>query len=139
MANFNKVILVGNLTRDPEKRYTSDNTPVTNFSLAVNRRYRQSDQDREETLFIDIVVWQRLAETCAEYLSKGRSVLVEGRLVLSKWETREGQRRSKIEVYADNVQFLGGRDDASRGGEPNSSEPSNDPDSNEPPDDDIPF
>ena len=118
MANYNRVILVGNLTRDPEKRYTANGVPVTNFSLAVNRRYRQGESEREETLFIDIVTWQRLAETCAEYLGKGRPVLVEGRLVQRKWETEDGQRRSKIEVNADLVQFLGSRDEASgaRGG-----------------------
>lgn len=136
MAFFNKVILVGNLTRDPESRYTASGVPVTNFALAVNRRYRSGDEDREETLFIDVVTWHRLAENCAKYLGKGRSALVEGRLVQRKWETDDGQKRSKIEVHADTVQFLGGRSD---GGSGSGGGGSRGDDYGPPPDDDIPF
>jgi single-strand DNA-binding protein len=110
MANFNKVILLGNLTRDPELRYTPNNAPVCSFDLAVNRSYTtQAGERREEVCFITIVAWGKQAETCAEYLSKGRPALVEGRLTQRSWETPEGQKRSKHEVVADRVQFLGGR------------------------------
>lgn len=110
MANFNKVILVGNLTRDPELRYTPTNRAVVNLGLAVNRTYATADGDRrEETDFFRVVVWGRQAETCNQYLSKGRSVLVEGRLQSRSWETEDGQKRNTVEVVAERVQFLGGR------------------------------
>ncbi len=110
MANFNKVILLGNLTRDPELRYTASNAPVCSFDLAVNRSYTtQAGERRDEVCYITIVAWGKQAETCAEYLGKGRSALVEGRLSLRSWETPDGQKRSKHEVVADRVQFLGGR------------------------------
>lgn len=107
MANFNKVFLMGNLTRDPELRYTASGSPVTSLGLAVNRKYKQGDEMKEETCFVDITVWGRLGETCSEYLSKGKPVFVEGRLNYRSWETEEGQKRSKLEVVASNVQFLG--------------------------------
>lgn len=109
MANYNKVILMGNLTRDPELRYTPAGKAVANFSIAVNRRYRTDDQVREETDFFDIVVFGKQAENCSEYLSKGRPVLVDGRLQQRRWETDDGQKRSKVEVVAMTVQFLGSR------------------------------
>lgn len=109
MASYNRVILMGNLTRDPELRYTSGGTAVANFSLAVNRRFKTDDEVREEVDFFDIVVWGKQAENCSEYLSKGRPVLVEGRLQQNRWETSEGQKRSKVEVVANTVQFLGSR------------------------------
>jgi single-strand DNA-binding protein len=110
MANFNRVILMGNLTRDPELRYTPSGAPVCNFDLAVNRSYTtQAGERRDEVCFITIVTWGKQAETCAEYLNKGRTALVEGRLTQRSWETPEGQKRSKHEVVADRVQFLGGR------------------------------
>lgn len=110
MANFNKVILLGNLTRDPELRYTPNNAPVCSFDLAVNRSFTtQAGERRDEVCYITIVTWGKQAETCAEYLSKGRPALVEGRLTQRSWETPEGQKRSKHEVVADRVQFLGGR------------------------------
>lgn len=109
MANFNRVILAGNLTRDPELRYTPSGKAVTSFGLAVNNRYRVGDEWKEDTCFVDITVWGKQAENCAEYLNKGRNALVEGRLNYRTWETDEGQRRSKLEVVALNVQFLGGR------------------------------
>ncbi len=100
---------MGNLTRDPELRYTPGGTAVANFGIAVNRRYKTEDEVREEVDFFDIVVWGKQAENCSEYLSKGRSVLVEGRLQQNRWETSEGQKRSKVEVVANTVQFLGSR------------------------------
>ena len=137
MPSFNKVILVGNLTRDPELRYTGGGVPVANFSIAINRRYRQNEEQREETVFVDIVVFQKQAENCAQYLSKGRSVLVEGRLVQRSWTTDEGQKRNKIEVLAQNVQFLGQAGGGRGKGEdvPAEGAPEHDVDSG----DDIPF
>jgi len=109
MVNFNRVILAGNLTRDPELRYTPNGRAVASFGLAVNNRYKVGDEWRQDPCFVDITVWGKQAENCSEYLSKGRSVLVEGRLNYRTWETEEGQKRSKLEVVALNVQFLGGR------------------------------
>jgi single-strand DNA-binding protein len=103
---FNKVILVGNLTRDPELRYTPQGTTVCNFGLAVNRRYKQGDETKEEVTFINIVVFGRQADTSGQYLSKGSPVLIEGRLRENRWETEEGQKRSRHEVIAENVRFL---------------------------------
>jgi single-strand DNA-binding protein len=106
MASLNKVILLGNLTRDPELRYTPSGTPVASFGLAINRRYRQGDEWKDEVCFIDIVAFGRQAETVGEYLSKGRLALVEGRLRWRSWESEGGQKRSKHEVIADLVQFM---------------------------------
>ena len=105
---INKVFLAGNLTRDPELRYMPSGMPVANLRLAVNRRYRsKSGEEAEETCFIDVVVYGKMAEVCNEYLSKGRNILVEGRLRLDTWETDAG-KRSKHVVVADNITFLGG-------------------------------
>ncbi|MEW6618305.1 MAG: single-stranded DNA-binding protein [bacterium] len=109
MANYNRVIIAGNLTRDPELRYIPSGQPVANFTVAINRSYiTQAGERREETSFIPVVVWRKQAETCNQYLSKGSPVLVEGRLQQRSWETQEGQKRSIIEVVADRVVFLGG-------------------------------
>jgi single-strand DNA-binding protein len=106
MVTFNRVILAGNLVRDPEIRYLPSGLSVTSFGIAVNSRYKQNNELKEEVSFFDIVVFGKLGENCAEYLSKGRPVLVEGRLRQRRWEA-EGAKRSKIEVVADGVQFLG--------------------------------
>jgi len=107
MANLNTVLLIGNLTKDPEVRYTPSGKAVGDLRLAVNRRYRTSDgEDRDETCYIDIVVWGRQAETCGEYLRKGSAILTEGRLQYDEWE-RDGQKHSRIRVVAHRVQFLG--------------------------------
>ncbi len=107
MAGYNKVILMGNLTRDPELRHTGNGASVATIGLATNRRYTtQAGDIREETLFIDVVAWQKQAETSAEYLKKGRLVLVEGRLALRSWEDEDGRKHSKHEVIADRIQFL---------------------------------
>ena len=134
MASFNRVILMGNLTRDPELRYTPGGTAVANLGIAVNRRYKAQDQVKEETDFFDIVVFGKQAENCGEYLKKGRPILVEGRLQQRRWETDEGQKRSKVEVVALSVQFLGGRGEGQRG-------PAGGGDEVEPPmeESDIPF
>ena len=112
MAGFNKVILLGNLTRNPELRYTPNGTPVASLGLAVSRRYKQGDELKEEVCFVDIVVFGKQAEHCGQYLSKGNGIIVDGRLQQRRWETEDGQKRSKVEVLANDVTFLD-----SRGGE----------------------
>jgi len=108
-ASLNKVILIGNLTADPELRYTPSGTARTRFSIAVNRQYKDSSgQLQEETTFVPIVAWGNQAENCANYLSKGRSVAVEGRLRIDSFENAEGERKKVVEVVAQSVQFLGG-------------------------------
>jgi single-strand DNA-binding protein len=107
MASLNRVLLIGNLTRDPELRYIPSGSAVATFTLAVNRVYNtQSGEKKEQTSFLRIVVWGRRAEVCGEYLSKGSPVFVEGRLQSREWESQDGQKRSTVEVVADNVQFL---------------------------------
>ncbi|MBM4144099.1 MAG: single-stranded DNA-binding protein [Lentisphaerae bacterium] len=109
MASLNKVFLAGNLTRDPEVRYTPSGTAVSDLGMAVNRKFRSANgEDREETCFVTVVVWARQAETCGQYLRKGSPILVEGRLQYDEWE-REGQKQSRLRVVAERVQFLGGR------------------------------
>jgi single-strand DNA-binding protein len=109
MANYNKVLLIGNLTRDPEVRYTPKGTAVANLGLAVNRAWTaENGEQREEVTFVDIEVWGRQAETAGQYLSKGRPVFIEGRLKLDTWDDKDsGQKRSKLKVVAERVQFLG--------------------------------
>lgn len=109
MGNFNKAILMGNLTKDPELRYTAGGTAICNLGLAINRKYTQNNEQKEEVCFVTISVWSKQAENCAEYLSKGSSVLVEGRLRQNNWETESGQKRSQLEVVAESVQFLSKR------------------------------
>ena len=119
MASFNKVILVGNLTRDPEVKYTTGGTAVTEIGLAVNRTWfdKQSNQRKEEVTFVDITLWGRTAEIAGEYLSKGRSVLIEGRLQLDSWEDKaSGQKRSKLKVIGENMTMLGARGEGGQGG-----------------------
>jgi len=103
---FNKVILIGNLTRDPELRYTPQGTSVCNFGIAVNRRYKQGDEVKDEVTFINVVVFGKQADTCGQYLNKGSAVLIEGRLQERRWETEDGQKRSRHEVVAQSVRFL---------------------------------
>ncbi len=112
MASFNKVMLMGNLTRDPELRYTSNGSAVTSFGLAVNRKFKQGDEWKDDVCFVDITVWGKQGENCAEYLSKGRPAFIEGFLKFSTWES-DGQKRNKLEVVANTVQFLGSRGDSS--------------------------
>ena len=107
MISLNRVLLIGNLTKDPELRYTPSGTAVANLRLAVNSSFKdQSGQRKEETCFVTIVVWSKQAETCNQYLKKGRAVFIEGRLLYRSWEA-EGKTRSTMEVRADRVQFLG--------------------------------
>ncbi len=108
MASFNKVLLIGNLTKDPELRYTPQGTAVVNLRLAINRKFRDKNQElKEEVCFVTAVVWNKQAETCNQYLHKGSPVLVEGRLQSRSWEDASGQKRSVLEVRAERVQFLG--------------------------------
>ena len=108
MANLNKVFLIGNLTRDPELRYTPGGTAVANLGIAVNRRFKDSSGElKEEVCFLTVTVWDKQAEACCQYLKKGRPVFVEGVLQSRFWETGDGQKRSAIDVRAERVQFLG--------------------------------
>src|SRR5215212_4050304 len=118
MASFNKVILLGNLTRDPEIKYTPKGTAIANIGLAVNRVYSNEQGEKiEETTFIDVELWGRTAEIAQEYLRKGRPVLIEGRLKLDQWDDKQtGQKKSKLRVVGEAMQLLGGRDAAGGGG-----------------------
>ena len=117
---FQEITLVGNLGSDPEMRYTPDGTPVTNFSVATNRKWKDGNgTKKEETVWFRVVAWRKLAENCAEYLSKGRQVFVKGRLTPDPetggpkvWTGKDGNARASFEVTAQTVQFLGGRGDA---------------------------
>lgn len=119
MASYNRVVLVGNLTRDVELRFTPQGTAVTDIAIAVNERVKRNDQWVEEANFFDITLWGRTAEVAGEYLSKGSSILIEGRLKLDRWE-QDGQKRSKIKIVGEKMQMLG-----SRGGGGSSSSNSN--------------
>ncbi len=133
MANLNKVMLIGNITRDPEIRYTPKGTALVDLGLAVNRRYTADNgEKREETTFVDVTLWGRTAEIANEYLKKGRSVYIEGRLQLDTWEDKTtGQKRSKIKIVGEEMQMLGSREGGGGGGasrteydeEPRSSRP----------------
>ncbi|MEE8484838.1 MAG: single-stranded DNA-binding protein [Nitrospinota bacterium] len=134
--SLNKVFLMGNLTRDPELRYTPGGQAVSTLGLAVNNKFTKDGETKEDVLFVDITVWGRVAENCAEYLKKGSPVLVEGRLKYHTWESQEGQKRSKIDVTAMSVQFL----PSSKGGAGKESSQDEFGDGAPPPsDDDVPF
>lgn len=117
MASFNKVILLGNLTRDPEVRYTPKGSAVCDLGLAVNRQYSlDNGEKREEVTFVDVVLWARLAEIAGEYLKKGRPVFIEGRLQLDSWDDKQsGQKRTKLRVVGETMQLLGSRPSAGGG------------------------
>jgi single-strand DNA-binding protein len=107
MTSFNKVILLGNLTRDPEVKNTPSGATVASFGLAINRKYKQGDETKEEVSFFDIVVFGRQANNCSQYLHKGDSVMIDGRLQQRRWDDKEsGQKRSKIDVVAESVKFM---------------------------------
>jgi len=156
MASYNRVILVGNLTRDPEIRYTPNGTPVCDLGLAVNERTKgPSGEWTDEPVFVDVTLWERTAEVASEYLTKGSPVLIEGRLKLDTWQGTDGQKRSKLRVVCQRMQMLGCRTGGGPSGEggpappprrepqrapsgpaPEEFEP---PPSDMPPGDDIPF
>ena len=148
MASFNKVMLLGNLTRDPEVKYTPKGSAVADIGLAVNRTYTtDGGEKREETTFVDVTMWGRQAEIAGEYLKKGRPLFVEGRLQLDTWDDKQtGQKRSKMRVVCENFQMLGSRDGGGEGGggagrsSGGGSRPAKSaPAAEEPSDDDIPF
>ncbi|PIE04767.1 MAG: single-stranded DNA-binding protein [Spirochaetales bacterium] len=116
MADINKVILVGRLTRDAEQSYTQSGYAILKFSIAVNRRRKQGDQWVDEANFFDVTVWGRQGEAIAPYMTKGKQVGVEGQLRQERWDAQDGSKRSKVTVEATNIQLLGGRDSASSGG-----------------------
>ena len=152
MASFNRVVLVGNLTRDVELRRTPQGTAVTDIGLAVNERIKRNDEWVDEANFFDITLWGRTAEVASEYLAKGSSVLIEGRLKYETWSQEDGSKRSKVKVVGEKMQMLGGRGGGSQGGSgggshsaSNSSQPQTasasyqQPASTPPPGDDVPF
>ena len=122
MSNFNKVYLIGNLTRDPELRVTPKGTAVCQFGLAVNRQFKdEAGNSRDETTFVDIESWGRQGETIAKYCTKGRPLFVEGRLKFEQWEDKtSGQKRNRLKVVLESFQFIGGRDNANEQGAPSS-------------------
>ncbi|OED34316.1 single-stranded DNA-binding protein [PVC group bacterium (ex Bugula neritina AB1)] len=121
-ATLNKVLLLGNLTRDPELRYIPSGSAVANLGIAVNRSYTtQSGEKKEEVCYVRVVAWSKLAEICGEYLTKGSPILVEGRLQSRSWETEDGQKRTSLEIVADNIQFVGRKDASSVGAREDSS------------------
>ena len=149
MPNYNKVILMGNLTRDPEVRYTSGGTAIAKLGLAVNRRWKnQEGQMQEETTFVDVDAFGRQAETIGQYLKKGRPVMVEGRLKFDQWDDKQtGQKRSKLGVVLENFQFLDSRGEGGGGGDSggyskhdsSSIQPPGGGGGSVPEDDDVPF
>ncbi|MEI8106321.1 MAG: single-stranded DNA-binding protein [Verrucomicrobiota bacterium] len=118
MASYNKVTLIGNLTRDPELKYTPKGTAIADIGLAVNRSYTtDTGEKKEEVTFIDVTLWGRIAEIVGEYCKKGRPLFVEGRLQLDSWDDKAtGQKRSKLKVIGENIQLLGSREGGSAGG-----------------------
>ena len=108
MSNFNKVLIMGRLTRDPELRYTPQGTAVSEIGIAINREFNAGNERRKETTFVDVTFWARQAEVVCQYVKKGAPLFVEGRLSLHTWEAQDGQRRSKLRVVAENFQFIGG-------------------------------
>jgi single-strand DNA-binding protein len=107
MASYNRVVIMGNLTRDPEVRFTPSGTAVCDIGLAINEKFK----DQESTTFVDVTLWGRTAEVAGEYLNKGAPVLVEGRLKTDTWETQDGQKRSKLKVVGETMQMLGSKRD----------------------------
>jgi single-strand DNA-binding protein len=153
MASFNKVILLGNLTRDPEVRYTPKGSAVCDLGIAVNRVYTtEGGEKREEVTFVDVVLWARLAEIAGEYLKKGRPIFIEGRLQMDTWDDKQtGQKRTKLRVVGESMQLLGGRpggtdaaaetagENQQMGARGKTSAPPKSPAKAEPDEDDIPF
>ena len=122
MANFNKVILLGTLTRDPQLSYLPSNTAAVEFGLAINRKYKKQDGEQyEEVCFVDCQMFGKRAEVINKYLHKGDQLFVEGRLILDQWE-KDGQKRSKVRVMVENFEFIGGKKESGQAGKPEESE-----------------
>ena len=143
MASYNRVVLMGNLTRDVELRYLKTGTAVADISLAVNERIKKNEQWTEEAHFFDVTLWGRTAEIAGEYLTKGSSVLIDGRLRQERWE-QDGQKRSKVKVTCEKMQMLGSKSGSTGGSRPHSA-PAGQPQTavaptqSAPPDDEVPF
>lgn len=138
--SFNKIILVGNLGRDPELRYTPQGTPVCSFSMATNeRRKDKTGEMQDQTTWFRVTLWGRQAETASQYLTKGRPVYIEGRLRVEEWTDRDGKPRHTLEVHATEMQFIGGRGGEEPQMERAASAGASASDVGEPADDDIPF
>lgn len=118
MASFNKVLLMGNLTRDPQLKFTPSNMAVCEFGIACNRKFKSAQgEDREEVTFVDITAWGKTGELINQYFTKGKPIFIEGRLKLDQWEDKQGGgKRSKLSVVCENFQFIGGRDGGGGGG-----------------------
>ena len=149
MASYNRVVIVGNLTRDVELRYTPTGTAVTDIALAINDRVKKNDQWVDEVNFFDVTLWGRTAEVAGEYLSKGSSVLIEGKLKQDRWE-QEGKTRSKVKIVGEKMQMLSSRNTGGAGGRPSGPHTSTDatpqtapaqsaPSQSAPPNDEVPF
>ena len=145
-SNVNRVVVVGNLTRDPELRHTPSGTAVCSLRIAVNSRQKNAATGEwgEKPNYFDVTVWDKQGENCAQYLSKGRPVAIDGRLDWREWEAQDGTKRQAVQIIADNVQFLGGRQDGDFGGGerqfvPTGAAQSGDDFPPSPADDDIPF
>lgn len=149
MAGYNRVILMGNMTRDPQLRYLPSNTAVCEFGLAVNRKWRDRDgNQKEDVCFVEISAFGRQGETIQQYMTKGRPILIEGRLRFDSWTGQDGQKRSKLSVVADTFQFVGSRGDSDGGGAPHERStppaqsqppPAAPPPGDMPPSEEIPF
>lgn len=135
--SFNKIILVGNLGRDPELRYTPQGTPVCSFSLATNERRKDRSEGNDITTWFRVTLWGRQAETASQYLTRGRAIYVEGRLRVEEWTDRDGKQRHTLEVHATDMQFIGGNKSDSAEGSKESQAPAAEP--MDLTDDDVPF
>lgn len=124
MASLNKVLLIGNLTRDPELKYTANGSAVCSMQLAINNKYKSNNEVKEDTCFVGAVVWGKQAENCNEYLKKGNPVFIEGRLQYKTWEGKDGQQKNKLEVVVSSVQFLS--NNSKTGNQQDNSKKSND-------------
>jgi len=138
MADINHVVLVGRLTRDAELKYTAGGQAVSKFSLAINRRRKNGDQWEDEVNYFDIVLWGRQGESLNQYLKKGKSIGVEGELRQDRWD-QDGQKRSKVEIVANNIQLLGGSSSSEQGFNPSKNGENKSPASDDHFSDDIPF
>lgn len=140
MVGVNKVIIIGNLGRDPELRYTQSGQSVCNFSIAVSEKWKGKDgQQQEKTEWFNIVAWGKIGELCSQYLAKGRTCYIEGRLQTREWENKDGQKQRTTEINASTVQFLGGGSQEQREEKPAHSMPEGGGFAPPSPDDDIPF
>jgi len=110
MVNLNKTFIIGRMTRDPDMRQTQNGTAVTNFGVALNRVYTVNNEKKEETTFVDVCAWGKTAEFVSKYFNKGKHIFVEGRLNMREWEGSDGTKRTKLEIVADNIQFVGDKE-----------------------------